>query len=323
MPHYSPADKSALETGFTLIEMSIVIVIIGLIVGGILVGQDLIKAAAVRAQIAQIEKYNTAAHTFQGKYGYLPGDAPDPNASNFGFIARGSFAGEGDGNGVLEGNAHVGWGANCDGCNNGLVIGIGETATFWVDLSTAKLVDSGIAYLGADYPNETVPTAAGSCFSGGTCATLSSTPSLKQFLPLAKLGTNNFVYVYSMNGTNYYAVSVVVDEGWTVESNVDPGITVQQAYVIDSKIDDGLPQSGNVTACYVNANVVAYQTVWAAGGANGTNQGASGGVNCVPTTGATPYSITNCYDNGGGGTEKYSTSQNANLPNCALSFKFQ
>ena len=41
--------------GFTLIEMSIVLVIIGLVVGGVLVGQDLIRAAYERAQISQIE----------------------------------------------------------------------------------------------------------------------------------------------------------------------------------------------------------------------------------------------------------------------------
>jgi hypothetical protein len=51
-----------------------VLVIIGLIVGGILVGPEMIAAAAVRAQISQIEKYHTAVHTFQSKYGGLPGD---------------------------------------------------------------------------------------------------------------------------------------------------------------------------------------------------------------------------------------------------------
>jgi hypothetical protein len=44
-----------------------VLVVIGLIIGGILVGQDLIKAAEVRATISQIEKYQTAANTFYGK----------------------------------------------------------------------------------------------------------------------------------------------------------------------------------------------------------------------------------------------------------------
>jgi prepilin-type N-terminal cleavage/methylation domain-containing protein len=59
---------------FTLIEMSIVLVIIGLIVGGVLVGQSLISAAAVRAQISQIERYQTAVNAFRDKYSGLPGD---------------------------------------------------------------------------------------------------------------------------------------------------------------------------------------------------------------------------------------------------------
>ena len=48
--------------GFTLIELSIVLVVIGLVVGGVLVGQDLIRAAGVRATISQtvIEDSNPA-----------------------------------------------------------------------------------------------------------------------------------------------------------------------------------------------------------------------------------------------------------------------
>jgi prepilin-type N-terminal cleavage/methylation domain-containing protein len=48
------------KTGFTLIELSIVLVIIGLVVGGVLVGKDLIFAAQVRRAVSEAESFNTA-----------------------------------------------------------------------------------------------------------------------------------------------------------------------------------------------------------------------------------------------------------------------
>jgi hypothetical protein len=108
-----------------------VLVIIGLIVGGVLVGQ---RAAGVRATISQIEKYNTAANTFYGKYGYLPGDIKDPDASSFGFRSRGQYAGEGDGSGKLEGVY-----GDCAGCNRGATEYIVRIrSSGWINLSNTQ-----------------------------------------------------------------------------------------------------------------------------------------------------------------------------------------
>jgi len=90
--------------GFTLIELSIVLVIIGLLVSGVLVGRDLIAAAELRSQISQIEGYNTAVRTFQLKYGGLPGDLSADKVDAFGFTAtpyRNGTKGEGDGDGII------------------------------------------------------------------------------------------------------------------------------------------------------------------------------------------------------------------------------
>ena len=65
-----PSNKGVKKrSGFTLIELAIVLVVIGLITGGILVGQDLIQAGQLRSVISQVEKYETAANSFKLKYG--------------------------------------------------------------------------------------------------------------------------------------------------------------------------------------------------------------------------------------------------------------
>jgi prepilin-type N-terminal cleavage/methylation domain-containing protein len=77
--------RAELMRGFTLIELSIVLVIIGLIVGGVLVGQDLIKAAQIRSLIKQQVQFKAAVGAFRDKYVCLPGDCI--NAASFGFTA--------------------------------------------------------------------------------------------------------------------------------------------------------------------------------------------------------------------------------------------
>jgi prepilin-type N-terminal cleavage/methylation domain-containing protein len=118
------------DAGFTLIELSIVLVIIGLIVGGVLVGQDLIKAAEVRATISQVEKFNTAVNTFYGKFGYLPGDVPQTVATQFGLPARGSYCCSGisgNGNGYIDGMGAYYGSSGSSEC--------GEPLMAWVDLT--------------------------------------------------------------------------------------------------------------------------------------------------------------------------------------------
>ena len=128
-----------------------------------------------------------------------------------------------------------------------------------------------------------------------------------------------------MSATNYFAVSTMDTIGWDLQSSLNPGITVQEAYMIDNKIDDGLPQSGAVIACYMNYNVSNTNAiVWRSRG-QWYPSGAERQVIMRASAAITPYATTNCYDNNNVSlaTQQYSITKNANLQNCALSFRFQ
>lgn len=63
--------------GFTLVELAIVMTIIGLLIGGILKGQELLENARVTSTIAQVKSYDAAVTGFRDIYDALPGDLPN------------------------------------------------------------------------------------------------------------------------------------------------------------------------------------------------------------------------------------------------------
>jgi len=93
--------------GFTLIEIAIVLVIIGLLLGGILKGQELITSARVRNLIAQQDGVKAAFFGFQDRFRALPGDytAATTNIANVtggGACGLATSFGNGNGNGRIE-----------------------------------------------------------------------------------------------------------------------------------------------------------------------------------------------------------------------------
>lgn len=98
--YFIPTAGQGRRQAFTLIELSIVLVIIGLVVGGVLAGQDLIQAATLRAVISQQEQIKTSVNAFVAKYNCVPGDCA--KASSFGLAS--GVAGvpdDGDGDSII------------------------------------------------------------------------------------------------------------------------------------------------------------------------------------------------------------------------------
>lgn len=241
--------KRSSRAGFTLIELSIVLVIIGLIVGGVLVGQDLIRAAEIRATITQVEKFNTARNSFYGKYGALPGDMNNGVALTFGFLSRQGVRGQGDGNGLIDGEgSSQGWLAQCGY----------ETGMYWSDLTYANGMNLNLIEGSFGGPGSPI----------GAQSTVSpSSTQLAGCFPAAKLGRSNYFYVYNSTGYNYFGL--VGMTGTSVVLGVltgVPAMSVLQAYTIDNKTDDGFPMTGVVAANYANGvDAISLPMPWADG----------------------------------------------------------
>ena len=94
------------QSGFTLIELAIVLVIIGLLLGGVLKGQELINSAKVKNMASDFKNVQVYIYGYQDKYKALPGDDSKADAHLGGACATTtcmSTAGT-HGNGVIEGN---------------------------------------------------------------------------------------------------------------------------------------------------------------------------------------------------------------------------
>jgi len=220
-----PAPQAGKEKGFTLIELSIVLVIIGLIVGGILVGQDLIRAAEIRATVGQVEKYNSAINTFRSKYNGMPGDLTSDLASAFGFVTRNGGAGRGDGNGLIDGTG---------GTNTGQVM-TQETGMLWNDMSVANLIDGNYTQNAANADSATTPAV--------------SAANVAAVFPPARLARGNYVTAGSLSSINYWLIAglggvTVTTGGYSMTANLTP----IEAYNMDVKLDDGMPNTGIVRA---------------------------------------------------------------------------
>lgn len=229
-------------TGFTLIEITVVLVIIGIIVGGILVGRSVLVTSRLQTIITDQDSYVSAIANFKQTYQALPGDMANAT-SNWGYPA-GSNSGDTPSYSTSCANLQGTGTQTCNGDGNGQIGDSGreyESFRFWQQLYAAKMFNqslSGVAGSSGVYAatlGKNTPT--GSMDGSGFSA-----------IWIGTIGAGNADYIAGSYGN-------VLIFGSTSSGVLTTGanLTADQAATIDTKIDDGLPGTGKVRSLIYNA----------------------------------------------------------------------
>lgn len=205
------------KSGFTLVELSIALVIIALIIGGVMVGRDLLSTAQINAGIHQLEGYQSAVNNFRLRYQGIPGDIRDAT-DQFSNTAWPDLV-NGDGDGLLRDAS----GEEADPDDSALERDTftGELPQFWYQLSAARMVDAefdGQFTIGASFP-------------------------------YSKAGSGGIAAYGIADDTNYFYIGMITPTD-TVGQTVltQNALTPEQAWQMDRKMDDGHPMQGIVRA---------------------------------------------------------------------------
>lgn len=244
--------------GFTLIELAIVIVIIGLIVLAIISGTHLIRESKIKKVISEYEQFGVAENTFKLKYSALPGDMAD--ATSYG------FQGNGNGDKVIMSRYNSGNGHD------------DEYVMYWSHLGQlgAQLLPARYDSSGFDpaFPDTILQKAL-------PLSAIGAYWSRKRITPLGQFG-NIYVLGAYHSQWGYYGV----------KDSMSPG----DAYSLDKKVDDSKPATGIIRAAGYYSPVAGVYTMGGSTSYNNPTyaQTATSG-NCT-ANGAASYDSTAQYN---------------------------
>jgi len=209
------------QNGFTLIEMSIVLIIMGLMTAGILTGRAIITQSKVAAQISDLTKYKIAYDSFKQRFNAVPGDMR--NFSKF-------YPGVPDGNG----DGHI-----SHAVDNAYRV-TNENIKLFQHLSVAGLVPEKFRNqwaIDVGYPSLKLEPAHG-MVAGGFVAT-NAVPSQYQISVENILRRYNALLVLEVTRPDLHSVYHNDYEGTS---------SAKLYHAVDKRIDDGKATTGNFKA---------------------------------------------------------------------------
>lgn len=221
----------AMIKGFSLVELSIVLVILGLLTGGILSGQALIRAAELRSVSTELPRHHAALMTFRDKYQSLPGDTL--NATRFwGSINTGGTNGNCSAPAADQGSGTQ----TCNGNGDGRIGLCGsdcyERFRAYQHMASAGLVEG--------------------TYSGVTGPAGNKHSIIGENVPASKLSTAGWTLFYMGPRDHTHPSWFANDYGHAyffgaqhyLHESMGSVLRPEEAWNIDTKLDDGRPTTG-------------------------------------------------------------------------------
>lgn len=223
------------RAAFTLVELSVVLAIVALIIGGVLTGKEMLYKAKVNKLGAEAVHLRTAMNQFKDKYGYLPGDFP--NATQI--WGRADGGSDVIANCTNPNTAPSTSKATCNGDGNGSIRGsstLAENFRVWQHLSAAEMIAGQYA---------------------GTSGTSSNSSHalIGINVPAAALPNGGY-FLYSwdnlVGNTSYfdadYKNALVLGANVANSYPFNALLTPADGFAMDTKYDDGIPSTGYIVS---------------------------------------------------------------------------
>jgi prepilin-type N-terminal cleavage/methylation domain-containing protein len=192
------------QQGFTLVEIAIVLVIIGLLLGGVLKGQELINSAKAKSLVSDFRTMSTAIYAYQDRFRFMPGDDPAADQHVAGTNATTPSSPDARGNGRIGGD----WNSTTD---------TDESRLVWQHLRLANLLTGPTDESDAAYEPRNA--------DNGIIGITSTSP--------VKPAEGTAADSRPMTGAFFICSA---------------GVTARLARQVDSTMDDGVTNTGNVRA---------------------------------------------------------------------------
>jgi prepilin-type N-terminal cleavage/methylation domain-containing protein len=211
-------------SGFTIVEISIVLVIIALIVGAVSSGTNLLSHAKLRSLITSYNSLQVAIKSFKLAYNYLPGDFP--KATTYWAASATCIAGDVNSNTTY-----------CNGNGDGMISGSISSNNASAEGTRALQHLALGGFIKGNY------VGGSNLFTLGTTIYPVAIDNSGYNILYSAASSNLSSRIYNSIG-NYLALTREIATGQPGGGAISP----QDAYYIDQKIDDSLPSTGNTLA---------------------------------------------------------------------------